>query len=218
MTKQEAYEKIFLPLVEDKSKFFLFYSMATGNGIGDFFIVGGLAVAVAGKFKNETFQFVQNNNKINLVESRREVVFVCTEKYKRLGAEFDGVTMLYLDPAVHLLIAKYISENNLFVGENYTWGWFYKKNSDGKLIRNWNLNFTDQFKNNLFDIPLDTPLQPPHIQPLSLEEKVNLHSKYFINSDSTVILCPYCRSSPPLPMNFWENLVTELYSLTPPPY
>ena len=197
MTRQEIFENWLYPLTQDKETLHLFYP-SEAKGFGDFFIVGGLLTAFAEK------------------SGKKNVAMFIDEKFSRLGADFEGVNMIYMPSAEHKIIADYIADHNLYVNENYFYGWFHRKNTEGNLIRNGNTDFLSEFKEILFNLPLDTKLEEPTIHPPAIDEKINLHRRYIIDKKRTIILFPHCRSSEKFPDIFWTVLVKELRRSTPP--
>jgi len=200
LTEKEAYDDLLSTLTKNPETLYLLYPITFSGTFGDFFVYGGLLQALA------------------LKVGKKKIVYICNERYKCLGVTFDGVDIHYLNAKQHELVCSYIKKNNLFESEHYFWGWLYKKDANGKVIRDFTVPYLTEVKKNVLDIPLDAAIQAPKFIPLSSEEKFKLHSKYFINKQSTIILCPYARSSRPLPNaeGFWKDLVTNLNKITPP--
>jgi len=201
LTEKEAYDDLLSTLTKNPETLYLLYPITFSGTFGDFFVYGGLLQALA------------------LKVGKKKIVYICNERYKCLGVTFDGVDIHYLNAKQHELVCSYIKKNNLFESEHYFWGWLYKKDANGKVIRDFTVPYLTEVKKNVLDIPLDAAIQAPKFIPLSSEEKFKLHSKYFINKQSTIILCPYARSSRPLPNaeGFWKDLVSNLNKIAPPP-
>lgn len=68
----------------------------------------------------------------------------------------------------------------------------------------------DRYKQSVFYVPMDTPYEKPIVPPLTEENIAELHAKYFIDKDKTIILTPYTYSTTPLDMRFWLFLVMVL--------
>ena len=200
MDAKSIFEKWLYHLTQDNETLHLFYP-GENKGIGDFFIVSGLLKAVAEK------------------SGKKNVVMFVDEKFSKLGVDFKGIKIVYMNSKEHKIIADHIADNNFYVNENYVYGWFNRKDKNGNLIRRWDIDFLSEFKTILFGLPIDTPLEKPTIQSLSFSEKMNLHSRYIIDKKRTIILFPHCRSSEKFPDIFWTLLAKELKRLPPPrPY
>ncbi len=65
------------------------------------------------------------------------------------------------------------------------------------------LHLIDRYKQDVFKIPMDTPYQKPIVPPISEENIAELHKRYFLDKDLTIILVPYTHSTKQLDMKFW---------------
>ena len=120
--------------------------------IGDFLINGGLCHALLKK------------------KHKQICVLIVQERFEHSGLNFVGVTEVRsLPKEIMYLIRQYVYATREYETDNYVYGHFHMKdrveNWNGGLIWNENLSFVDRYKENVFDLPLDTEVIPPIIPP-----------------------------------------------------
>ena len=156
--------------------------------VGDFFYTGGLSPAVQ-KRKNKS-----------------ATVLIVRERMKNLGVTYENfANIIFLPNDTMNIVLQYFSITGDYEGDNYIYGHFHIK-TDGGFDWDESLHLIDRYKQDVFKIPMDTPYTKPVVPPLSDENIAELHEKYFIDKDRTIILSPYTHSTKPLDMKFWQFL------------
>lgn len=162
--------------------------------VGDFFYTGGLSLAVQ-KRKN-----------------KRGTVLICKDRMQNLGVTYENFEdIVYLPEDTMNVVREYFYLSEDYEGDNYIYGHFHKSNEKGKLyIWDETLHLIDRYKKDVFKIPLDTPYIKPVVPKISEENIAELHKKYIIDKNKTIIITPYTHSTKQLDMRFWMFLAMVL--------
>lgn len=162
--------------------------------VGDFFNVGGLSHAVQKK------------------KNKSATVLIAKDRLKNLGVTYANFAdIIFLPAEIMSLISSYILTTGEYEGDNYIYGHFHlKPGGRGEYKWDLSLNLIDKYKKDVFKIPMDTPCVKPIVPPLTDENIAELHEKYFIDKDKTIVITPYAYSTKPLDMRFWMFLVMVL--------
>ena len=161
--------------------------------VGDFFYTGGLSLAVQ-KRKN-----------------KRGTVLICKDRMKNLGVTYENFRdIVYLPNDTMDIVREYFYASGDYEGDNYIYGHFHKPKQGGNFIWDETLHLIDRYKKDVFKIPMDTPYAKPVVPKISDENIAELHKKYIIDKNKTIIITPYTYSSKPLDMRFWMFLVMVL--------
>ena len=161
-------------------------------GIGDFLYTGGLSLAVQ-----------KRNNK-------SATVLIVNERMENLNIIYENVADIILLNADTMDFVKnffYVTGN--YEGDNYIYGHFHRTAS-GSYDWDESLHLIDRYKKDVFKIPMDTPYEKPIVSPISEENIAELHAKYILDKDKTIVITPYTYSTKPLDMRFWMFLVMVL--------
>ncbi len=164
--------------------------------IGDFIFNGILAHALKKKYN-------------------KDIILLVQERFKDFKIKFDGVREIFYIPLEMMLsLQRYIIATGKYSGEGYIYGHF-PLNMNRKFepyFMDRELYFLDRYKKN-YGLPLDTPIHNPIIADIDESRKAELHQKYNLDKERTVILFPVCSSY--LEMNsdkfsnFWRKLTRE---------
>lgn len=155
--------------------------------IGDFLIAGGLSYAAQAK------------------KNKSATVLIAQDRMKNLGITFENVVgTIYLPIDLINAVGTFITATENYERDNFFYGNY--KIGDERAYDD-SINAVDRFKRYVFDLPLSTPLMPPIVEPLTDEKIYNLHEKYFLNRERTIILLPYAKTFETLDINFWIRLV-----------
>ena len=127
-------------------------NLSEPKAIGDFFVVGGLCHALLKK------------------KRKKACVLIGHGRYENSGSiNFVGVMeIMYLPNHVSALVQQYAHATREYETDNYVFGHFHLKEHFKKwddYIQTENLSFVDRYKENVFDLPLDTEVIPPIIPP-----------------------------------------------------
>ena len=162
--------------------------------VGDFFYTGGLSLAV------------QNR------KHKRATVLIVKERLKNLGVTYKNFEdIVYLPNDTMNIVMNYFYVSGDYEGDNYIYGHFHKPiGGQGQYIWDETIHLIDRYKKDVFKIPMDTPYAKPVVPPITKENIAELHKKYIIDKDRTIIITPYTYSSKPLDMRFWMFLVMTL--------
>ena len=164
--------------------------------IGDFLINGGFCHALLKK------------------KRKKACVLIVQERFVNSGLNFVGVMeIMYLPKETMDLVCQYIHATRDYETDNYVYGHFHLKEQHknwNDYIWNENLSFVDSYKENVFDLPLDTELIPPIINTLTDFQKQRLHEAYVLDKERTIIITPYTSGGSPFPESFWVKLVQSL--------
>ena len=156
--------------------------------LGDFFNVGSLSLAVQ-KRKNKS-----------------ATVLIVNERLKNLGVTYENVAnIIFLPPHIMAFVREYICATGDYEGDNYIYGHF-RHLREGVYDWDESLNLLDRYKKDVFKIPMDTPYAKPVVPPLTDENIAELHEKYILDKDRTIILAPYAHTTKPLDIRFWMFL------------
>ena len=159
--------------------------------IGDFIYAGGLSHAVQ-----------QRKNKI-------ATVLVVLERMKNLGITYKNLAgIVYLPKFMSGITETYFYSTGDYEGDNYIYGHFH--NEGNGYVADENLNLIDQYKKNIFNIPLDTEFIPPMVPLISRENIAELHAKYILDKSRTIVIFPHAHTLKLSVMNFWEVLSAQL--------
>ena len=161
-------------------------------GLGDIIINGGLAQAVVTKFK------------------KRTAVLMVREQFRSLDVSFDGVDEVkFLPWNIMDGFCQYLRATKQYVGPNFIYGHF-RRDAKDKFIMSKELGFVDQYRHDVFELPLDAPFRAPIVKDISAEAQQKLERAYVLDPNRTVILAPYANSTKLLNSAFWLNLVEQL--------
>ena len=161
-------------------------------GLGDLLISGGLTHAILPKF------------------GKKSAVLILQERFRSIDVNFDGVSdKKYLSYQELMSVLYYVNATRQFFGANFIYGHFHQDASN-KIIWNENIPFIDRYKENVYDLPPDTPFHPPIVKDISDDVKLRLHRDYVADKARTIILAPYANSTPLLNHDFWQKLVEYL--------
>ena len=162
--------------------------------VGDFFYTGGLSLAVQKRKK------------------KRGTVLICKDRMKNLGVTYENFRdIVYLPNDTMNVVREYFYASGDYEGDNFIYGHFPKSKEKGKLfIWDETLHLIDRYKKDVFKIPMDTPYIKPVVPKISDENIAELHKKYIIDKNKTIVITPYTYSSKPLDMRFWMFLVMVL--------
>ena len=159
--------------------------------IGDVLYAGGLSHAVQ-----------KRKNKMG-------TVLVVLERMRNLAITYQNLAgIVYLPSFMAGITQIYFHATGDYEGDNYIYGHIRKEGNDQ--IWDEDLNLLDQYKKNIFNIPLDTEFLPPIVQSISEENIAELNSKYILDKYRTIILFPHANTLKIFVANFWEKLVAEL--------
>ena len=175
----------------DKDYLYLFCS----KGIGDFLITAGLSHSVEEKM------------------GKKATVLIVQEKIKRLGVIFPNIANMIAYPTEFMCATTgWFHETQNYVIDNLIYANFHYKGKNP--IWNEKLNIIDRFKENVLEIPLDTPFWSPIVINAKPEEINALHKKYILNKEKTVILVPYAVTYRELTKqtseSFWKDMAARL--------
>jgi len=84
------------------------------------------------------------------------------------------------------------------------------KDSDANNMFLEKLTLIDQFKQKVFDLPLDTEFVYPSFEKISDDNAAALNEKYILDKDRTIIFCPYFDFMPITNIIFWNDVVKSL--------
>lgn len=175
----------------DSAKYInVFYPFDGKSGIGDFVICAGLCPELAIKYK-------------------RVVRFICHESLKRFHFEYENTEMVYLSD-------KEFQEKkeNVCKKPNQIYAWF-QKNEEGKIIRGYDVNFADEFKKYVFDLPLQCRVNPPKIDFERIKNELQDGKIKRTKWDKAIVLAPYSSSANKLQnelldCGWWEKVARIL--------
>lgn len=175
-------------ITADKDTLYIFSPL----NIGDFLINGGFCHALLKK------------------KHKKACVLIVNEKFAKSGTiNFVGVKEIQYMPKLLMdFIRQYVRETREYETDNFIYGHF--KVEKNFYILNTNLCFVDQWKEDVFDLPLNTELIPPIIEPPTDYQEQRLHEAYTLDRERTIILAPYANTVPNLEETFWEKLASEL--------
>ena len=160
--------------------------------VGDFFYTGGLSLAVQKRKK------------------KRATVLIVKERMKNLGLTYKNFEdIVYLPDDTMNVVMEYCRATGDYEGDNYIYGHFHTT-PDRKFIWDETLHLIDRYKKNVFKIPMDTPYAKPIVPPLTEENISELHKKYILDKQRTIIIAPYTHSTKQLDMRFWMFLAMTL--------
>ena len=153
--------------------------------LGDFFNIGGMSLAVQ-KRKNKS-----------------ATVLIVQERLRNLGITYENLAdIIFLPENIMALIREYIYATGDYEGDNYIFAHF-RLDKNRQYIWDESLHIIDRYKQDVFKIPMDTPYEKPVVPPLTDENIAELHAKYILDKDRTIILSPYTHSTKQLDMRFW---------------
>lgn len=162
------------------------------SGIGDFVICAGLCPEISKKYG-------------------KNVKFLCHSSWRRFGLEYKNTEMVYIDDK------DFEREKNKALSldeRDCIYAWF-KSNECGKLIRGQDVNFADEFKKYIFDLPLTSVIHKPKLtNHIRLSDDFPLDEK---NVKKSIIIAPYSSSSDKLQnelieCGWWTRLCEEIKS------
>ncbi|MBR5913659.1 MAG: hypothetical protein IKZ58_04810 [Selenomonadaceae bacterium] len=157
--------------------------------VGDFFYTGGLSLAVQ-KRKN-----------------KRATVLIVKDRMKNLGVTYKNFEdIVYIPNDTMNIVMQYFYVSGDYEGDNYIYGHFHKPTQGGNFIWDETLHLIDRYKKDVFKIPMDTPYAKPVVPKISNENIAELHEKYIIDKNRTIIITPYTHSTKQLDMRFWMFL------------
>lgn len=137
-------------------------------------------------------------------------ILIVQERFRNLDISFTDVSdMLYLSFNDLLIVREFLTATGRYEGKNYFYG-HVRRDSAGNNILDPRLNFNESYKHNIFNVPLDTPLQYPIVKDISEEAKQRLARAYDLDRQRTIILMPYANSIPLMQYNFWQQCVQSL--------
>ena len=196
----------------------LFIERITGNkdflyiiqpyGLASVIISGGLSHAVQAR------------------KNKSAAVMLISDSLKNIGLTWENVTSIkYFPVDIMEFINNYFLETGEYEGENFIYGNFHKElektddadknidsdtavsSADSKFDE---ISLLDQFKQKVFDLPLDTEFVYPTFEKISEENISALNEKYILDKNKTVVICPYFDYSPLAAVEFWNNFVKKL--------
>ena len=165
------------------------------KGIGDYLITAGLSHALEEKL------------------GKKATVLIVQEKIKRLGVIFPNVAEIIAYPFDFMgSTSMWFHETENYVMDNFIYANFHYK--DKNPIWNEKLNIIDRFKENVLEIPLDTPFWSPIVINAKADEIAALNEKYILDKEKTVILAPYAVTYKNLTKqtseSFWKDIAHRL--------
>ena len=161
--------------------------------VGDFFYTGGLSLAVQKR------------------KRKRGTVLIVKNRLKNLGVTYEHFKdIVFIPDDTMNVVMQYFYASGDYEGDNYIYGHFHKPKQGGSYIWDETLHLIDRYKKDVFKIPMDTPYAKPIVPKISDENIAELHKKYVIDKNRTIIITPYTYSSKPLDMRFWMFLVMVL--------
>lgn len=171
----------------------VFYPFDGNSGIGDYVICAGLCPEVAKKYNCK-------------------VEFYCHESLKRFGLNYDDVKTIYLSDNHFESIRNQIEKGET---KEYIYAWF-KRDEKGTWIRGNDVNFADEFKKYVFDLPIDCEVHTPVIDQEIIKCPGQRDS--IRDLEKTVIIAPYSYSNQKfsqdlLESGWWVGLVDALRNL-----
>ena len=161
--------------------------------VGDFFNIGGLSLAVQKK------------------KNKSATVLIVKDRLKNLGVTYENFAgIIFLPENIMALICRYIYATGNYEGDNYIYGHFRIKSQSGEYVWDESLNLIDRYKQDVFKIPMDTPYTKPVVPPLTDENIAALRGKYTLDTERTIIICPYAHSVKNINDTHWKNLARKL--------
>ena len=165
------------------------------KGIGDYLITAGLSHALEEKLH------------------KKATILIVREKIKRLGVIFPNIAETLAYPTDFMAsTTTWFHETRNYVMDNFIYANFHYK--DKKPIMNDKLNIIDRFKENVLDIPPDTPFWSPIVITADKDTVSALHEKYILDKERTVVLVPYAVTYHKLTKrtneSFWKNMAARL--------
>ena len=187
----EQTEDFIKQISANKDYLYLFCS----KGIGDYLITAGLSHAVEEKL------------------GKKATVLIVQEKIKRLGVIFPNIAEIIAYPFDFMgSTSMWFHETENYVMDNFIYANFHYK--DKNPIWNEKLNIIDRFKENVLEIPLDTPFWSPIVINAKAEEIAALNEKYILDKNKTVVLAPYAVTYKNLTQktseSFWKDIAARL--------
>ena len=154
-----------------QKKIDVFYPFDGQSGIGDFVICAGLCPELAAKYK-------------------AIVRFICHDSLKRFNFEYENTEMVYLNDAEFHEYEKTVYRS----GSKILYAWF-RKDDAGKLVRGNDVNFADEFKKYVFDLPLQAKIHSPSINYEKIKNRIEVSMNKNVEWNKSVVLAPYSSSA-----------------------
>ena len=164
--------------------------------IGDFLISGGLAHA------------------IKKPKGKSNLKIIALQYLQKINVQFQGVDgFIFISQPQMNEIINYVHASENYVTQDYIYGHYKINKQNGWVISDIDFDFVQQYKHDIYNLPLNTELKKPVFKEISKPEIDKLHTDYILDKQKTIILAPYAYSEPHfLSADFWTVLTLNLKS------